>query len=103
MQSFVEFLYADELIQWTTGDSAGGVNGTGGIAAQAGISAGDGITSVTIPGSRTPAIINIDQTSNVEIPGVWVFQVDSSDINGSGLSDFICRFSFQFQTFNIHL
>jgi len=80
-------LYADGLIQWTTGDSAGGVNGTGGLAAQAGINAGDGITSITIPGSGTPAIINIDQTSNVNISGVWVFQVDSSDNFGPGMSD----------------
>jgi len=80
-------LYADGLIQWTTGDSAGGVNGTGGLAAQAGINAGDGITFVTIPGSGTPAVINIDQTSNVNISGVWVFQVDSSHNFDSGMSN----------------
>jgi len=72
-------------MQWTTGDSAGGVNGTGGIAAQAGINAGDGITSITIPGSGTPTIINIDQTSNLNLPGFWAFQVDSF---GEGLLNF---------------
>jgi len=85
MQSFVGFLYADGLIQWTTGDTAGGTNGTGGVEAQAGINAGDGITSVTIPGSRTPDIINIDQTSNANISGFWLFQVDSSDDLSGGL------------------
>ena len=57
------FLYADGEIQWTNG-------------ALAGINAGDGVNSVAIPGSLTPNIINITQTSNVGIPGVWMFQVD---------------------------
>ena len=61
--SFVLFLYADGEIQWED-------------YALAGINAGDGINSVTIPGSLTPSIINITQTSNVGIPGVWMFQVD---------------------------
>ena len=40
--------------------------------ALAGINASDGVNSVTTPGSLTPSIINI--TSNVDIPGVWMFQ-----------------------------
>ena len=70
-ESFVIFLYADGEIQWTTGGS----NGLGGIEALAGINAGDGVNHITIPGSLTPSIINITQTSNVGIPGVWMFQV----------------------------
>ena len=62
-------------MQWTTGDSSGGDDGLGGTEALAGINAGDGTTSVTIPGSLTPSIINITQTSNVGIPGVWMFKV----------------------------
>ena len=62
-ESFVMFLYADGEIQWTNG-------------ALAGINAGDGVNSITIPGSLTPSIINITQTTNVGIPGVWMFQVD---------------------------
>ena len=65
--SFVMFLYADGEIQWENG-------------ALAGINAGDGINSVTIPGSLTPSIINIAQTSNVGIPGVWMFQVDRGNL-----------------------
>ena len=74
-KSFVIFLYAHNNIQWTTGDGAGGEHGLGGREAIAGINFGDGFTHVTIPGSMTPEIINIDETSNVGTPGVWMFQV----------------------------
>lgn len=66
--SFVMFLYADGQIQLENG-------------ALAGINAGDGVNSVTIPGSMTPSVINITQTSNVGIPGVWMFQVDRGNVN----------------------
>ena len=56
------FLYDDDGIEWGTG--------------LAGINAGDGVNFITIPESRTVNIRNIDQTSNVGIPGVWIFQVD---------------------------
>ena len=74
-QSFVIFLYADGRIQWTTGSNSGGFRGLGGTEALAGINVGDGINSITIPGSITPSIINITQTSNINTPGVWVFKV----------------------------
>ena len=67
------FLFADGGIQWTTGDNAGGVDGPGGDEALAGINAGNGFSSITVPD-----IINIDQ--NIEIPGIWVYQV------GTGMS-----------------
>ena len=73
--SFVIFLYPNGKIQWTTGDDSGGTNGFGGSEALAGINAGDGINNITIPGSLTPNIINIAQTSNVGISGVWMFKV----------------------------
>ena len=76
VKSFVIFLYADEEIQWTTGDLSGGDDGLGGTEALAGLNAGDGENFVTIPGSLTPKIINITQTSNVGNPGVWIFRVD---------------------------
>jgi len=78
VESFVIFLYANERIQWTTGDFNGGVNGVGGAEAIAGINAGDGVNFVTIPGSRTPRIITVYQTSNVGIPGIWIVKVDQS-------------------------
>ena len=79
-RSFVIFLYADGEIQWTTGDASGGTNGFGGTAAQVGFNSGDGIRFASVPGSQTMAIVNIDTTSNVGIPGVWVFRVDEEDI-----------------------
>ena len=76
METFVIFLYADGLIQWTTGRASGGSDGLGGTQALAGINAGDGVNSVTIPGSLTHSIIDIAQTSNVGVPGIWIFRVD---------------------------
>jgi hypothetical protein len=78
--SFVSFLYADGLIQWTTGDASGGTNGLGGTPAQGGFNAGDGARFFSIPGSQTSAILNVYNTSNVGIPGVWTFRVDQNDI-----------------------
>lgn len=54
------FLYAN--IQWA---------GT----ALAGINAGDGVNHVTIPVSLTSNILDIEETSNVGIPGIWIFKV----------------------------
>ena len=68
-------LYLHDGIQWTTGDASGGRNGLGGNEAVAGINTGNLLTALSIPGSGTPSIINIDETTNVEIPGVWMFQV----------------------------
>ena len=72
------FLYADGRIQWTTGDLSGGVDGLNGTEALAGINAGDGVNFVTIPGSLTSRILTVSQTSNVGIPGIWMFKVDQS-------------------------
>ena len=73
LESFVVFLYAD--LQWTTGDKSFGNDGLGGTEALAGYNIGDQINSYTIAGSRTSTITNIATTSNVEIPGRWVFKV----------------------------
>ena len=81
--SFVSFLYADGLIQWTTGDASGGTNGLGGIPAQGGFNAGDGDRFYSIPGSQMAAILNVYNTSNVGIPGLWMFRVDQSTITES--------------------
>ena len=86
--SFVLYYYADDGIQWTTGDASGGSGGLGGTPAQVGFNAGDGVRFASVPGSRTSEIINITQTSNVDVPGVWIFQVDE-DIKpaGCGIND----------------
>ena len=80
LKSYAVFLYADGEIQWTTGDASGGVNGLGGTPAKAGFNAGDNINFAHLPESCTPEIINVANTTNVGIPGVWIFQVDTNDI-----------------------
>ena len=87
--SFVIFLYADSGIQWTTGDASDGTNGFGGTPAHVGFNAGDGNRSATVPASRTEAIVDIETTSNVGIPGVWVLQVDQDELEFAGC--FICK------------
>ena len=79
-QSFVLFLYADGEIQWTTGDASGGTGGLGGTKAYVGFNAADNIRYAKAPDSQTPDIINIDTTSNVGRPGVWMFRVDESEV-----------------------
>ena len=68
-------MYLDDGIQWTTGDYNGGVNGIGGTEAQVGYDAGDGVNFLNVDGSRTASIIDIETTSNVDVPGVYVFQL----------------------------
>lgn len=82
MLSFVIFLYADGEIQWTTGDDgiSDGVDGLGGSPAQVGFNAGDGYRFYSIPESQTAGIINISMTSNIGVPGAWMFQVNGEDI-----------------------
>ena len=68
-------MYAEGGIQWTTGDNSGGYNGLYGTEALAGFNAGDRNNYFTISGSRTSSIINIVRTTNVGIPGTWMFKV----------------------------
>jgi len=68
------FLYGD--IQWT----ATNPNSHGMIHAIAGVNDGDGINSFTIPGSLTPNIMDIIETSNVDIPGIWMLPLNCKHI-----------------------
>ena len=49
----------------------------GGTEAQVGYDAGDYFNYYTVPGSMTPSIVDIETTSNVGIPGMYIFKVDS--------------------------
>ena len=73
-------MYVEGRIQWTTGDNSGGSNGLYGTEALAGINAGNGIDYYTISGSRTLSIINIARTTNVGIPGTWMFKVGGMSV-----------------------
>ena len=81
-RSFVLFLY--ESITWTTGDASGGSGGFGGTPAQVGFNAGDGIRFATVPGSRSTDIADVEETSNVGVPGLWIYRVDEEDITTGG-------------------
>ena len=57
------FLYHD--IQWRTSDTTIGFN------------AGDGFNYYTVPDSTTAdGVLNLDSTSNVGIPGIYIYRVD---------------------------
>lgn len=77
--SFAIFYY--NKIQWTTGTASNGnVNGLGGTPAQVGFDAGDGENRDMLNVSCTSNVLNIASMSNVGKPGVFVFQVDSTEI-----------------------
>ena len=64
-QTFVMFLYED--IQWGSAQTTIGFN------------AGDQSQSITLSESlTTEGVLNLDNTTNVGIPGVYIFRVDQS-------------------------
>ena len=80
--SFVIFLYGE--IQWTAA--------SGGRQALVGVNAGDGIQQFSVSESRTVDIINITTTSNVGVPGVWIFQLNGDDISMESVNgNLYCR------------
>ena len=62
-QTFVMFLYED--IQWAN------------FVTSIGFNAGDREESITLPESlTTEGVLNLENTTNVGIPGVYIFRVD---------------------------
>ncbi|XP_061189929.1 protein mesh-like [Saccostrea echinata] len=82
--AFAIFNY--ENIEWTTGTASGGDadTGLGGTPAQAGFNAGDGKIYFAVNGSQTSDIININQKTNVGIPGKFAFRIDTSLVETGG-------------------
>ncbi len=83
----VDFRY--ERLEWTTGDASDGTNGLGGIPAQAGYDAGDGVNYLTLPGSRTGDVLNLQHTTNVAggEAGLWSFAIRNGQLPGSSASN----------------
>ncbi|NXG08040.1 TECTA protein, partial [Sakesphorus luctuosus] len=81
MFSFAIFNYYE--ISWTTGTASGGdpLTGLGGVMAQAGFNGGNLTNFFSLPGSRTLDIVNIEETTNVNVPGRWAFRVDGREID----------------------
>ncbi len=76
--------------EWTTGDarSSGGMGGLGGHPAQAGFDAADGVHYVTLPGSRSSAVLDLCVTTNGTMPGVWdLTSVIAAPVCGNGFRE----------------
>ncbi|XP_038072982.1 uncharacterized protein LOC119741303 [Patiria miniata] len=81
VQSFAMLNY--DNITWTTGGSSGGnESGLGGNPAQVGFDASDGINYYEVPGSGSDDIVNIDDRSNINTTGRWLFRIDLNEIQG---------------------
>lgn len=75
-----------EQILWETGGASGGTNGLGGSSARAGYSNGID-TAFELPGSAVNGAFldsnlttGLIHTSNIGVPGRWVFQVRGGDV-----------------------
>ena len=80
-QSYVIFLYADGLIQWTTGDSSEGSNGFGGNHAHVGLTSGNGVDFITHEYSFTSQVVDIETArvpDSVLVDGVLMYRVDGN-------------------------
>ncbi|WP_026970503.1 nidogen-like domain-containing protein [Aliagarivorans marinus] len=77
----VEFRY--DNLSWTTGDASDGSNGFGGTPAQAGYDAGNGSDFFSLPGSFSEDILNLTNTSNTGINGVWRFAIRDGALPGA--------------------
>ena len=92
-KSYVIFLYAD--LQWAAPNQCNGNGVCTPIAnpAQAGFSAGDGMRYFGVNGSGTDAVVSLNSTSNVGLPGVWIFQVDGDQVLSAGKPVIACSCS----------
>ncbi|KAJ8922644.1 hypothetical protein NQ315_007676 [Exocentrus adspersus] len=77
VETYVEFLYPKDGIQWIQG--TGDRSGLPDARAQAGIISPDG-KLFTLPGSGTEKVRNLDQWSNMDLEGQFLFKVDESEI-----------------------
>ncbi|XP_052447930.1 alpha-tectorin [Carassius gibelio] len=90
--SFAMFNYGE--INWSTGTASGGdpLTGLGGTTAQAGFNGGDVSHFFNLPGSRSNEVVNIEQTTNVNVPGRWFFRIDAEQIDPANGCSFNGRF-----------
>lgn len=88
----VLLLYPEDLIEWTTGDSDGGVGGLGGDPADVGLIAPDAISnnSFLLPFSNTSFVREIESTGNVFSEGLWMFRADSETVIFPGEKLVVC-------------
>ena len=102
-RSFVFFLYHD--LQWAKPAN----DSNNDSYAQAGFNAGDGITFETLPYSNTEDIVRLVDESNVNIPGLFAYRVDTDSVDAGGCSDNITtpvfrpRMGSQFGSTAVHI
>ena len=85
MTSYSIFLYEDQGIQWTTSDRNGGIDGLEGNPALVGFDSGSGVV-FNLPGSGTNEILSLNSSSNIGVPGVFVYRIGPIGIT-SGMSE----------------
>ncbi|XP_057670529.1 nidogen [Diorhabda carinulata] len=76
-QSYVEFLYPENGIQWIQG--TGDESGLPDARAQAGIISPEGKV-FALPGSGTEQVKNLKEWSNMELDGQFIYRIDQLDI-----------------------
>ena len=55
---------------------------------QVGFNAGDGVHFFSVEGSMSMDILNIASQSNMNIPGRWIFRLDSHTIQDGGCNNY---------------
>ena len=79
-QSYAIFNYLDRGMQWSSADNTGGVNGIGANGAQVGFNGGDGVHFYVRPETTNDLILQLDENSNVCVPGKFVFRIDGGNV-----------------------
>ncbi|CAF1378140.1 unnamed protein product [Adineta ricciae] len=82
MRSFAFMLYHD--MQWA---NPGYTNSSAYTSGQAGFNAGDGVIFQLLPYSRTADIIRLTEISNVNVPGLFAFRIDTDTITLGGCGE----------------
>ncbi|XP_071031171.1 alpha-tectorin [Oncorhynchus clarkii lewisi] len=92
LSCFSMFNYGE--INWSTGTASGGdpLTGLGGSTAQSGFNGGEIGNFLNLPGSRSNAVVEIERTTNVNLPGRWVFRVDTALIDPANGCSYNGRF-----------
>ncbi|KAL0266614.1 UNVERIFIED_CONTAM: hypothetical protein PYX00_009108 [Menopon gallinae] len=78
--SYAEFLYPEDGIQWIRGSMS--TSGLPDAFAQAGFMSGDG-RILTLKGSGTDQVLNLNQWSNIGNPGQWIFRIGRIGAEGN--------------------
>ena len=73
-----------DRLDWTTGTSGSGHEDTGlqGHSALVGFDAGDGTNYKKLPGSKTSSVVDLEDTTNANTPGLWIYKISDRDIPG---------------------